>query len=194
MTEPAPRCIANLTALALAAVLFSACAECGVPAPTPEPGEEAPLPAPPPPEAEPAPTPRSVPPPAPAPAPVPEAKPTPPAPTPAEPAVQPAPAPEPAPLDLEALKRRLRDTSAIGFFTKLALKNDIDDLLAALRAYHERQEGRLSVLRERFELLVMKTVSLLQDDDPDLADALARSREALWALLADPTRFAGLSS
>ena len=41
--------------------------------------------------------------------------------------------PEP-PLDVAALKARLRDTHAIGVFTKLALKNQVDDLLQQFRS------------------------------------------------------------
>jgi len=110
------------------------------------------------------------------------------------PAGSPAPAapeePAPPPLGLEELERRLKETRAIGVFTKLALKGDIDDLLAALRAHHERGEHTLAKLRERFDVLVMKVLSLLQDDDPGLAAAVARSREGLWNLLADPREFA----
>lgn len=101
---------------------------------------------------------------------------------------------EASPLALEELERRLKETRAIGVFTKLALKGDIDDLLAALRAHHERGEHSLAQLRERFDVLVMKVLSLLQDDDPDLADAIARSRERLWQLLADPQAFARVTA
>jgi len=45
-----------------------------------------------------------------------------PAPSPSKPAATPA-------LDLKSLEKRLRETTAIGVFTKLALKNQVDDLL-----------------------------------------------------------------
>ena len=38
----------------------------------------------------------------------------------------------------------------------------------------------------RYDLLVLKVMSLLQDDEPALAREIDLSREALWALLADP--------
>jgi len=41
------------------------------------------------------------------------------------------------PLDVAALKARLRDTNAIGMFTKLALKNQVDDLLKQFRAHYQ---------------------------------------------------------
>jgi len=172
-------------ALAVAAAA-SLAAGCGEREPAPAPPEPAPseeVPASPPPEAPPQPSPA---PPAPRPS-----APTPEAPAPESPALQP---PAPPTLDLDELEQRLKDTHAIGVFTKLALRNDIDDLLAALRAYHERGQGSLASLRERFDLLVMKVMSLLQDDDPDLADAVAKSRDRLWKLLADPTAFARLAA
>ena len=69
------------------------------------------------------------------------------------------------PLDVAALKARLRDTTAIGVFTKLALKNQMDDLL------------------------VLKVLSLVQDSDPSLARTISGSREAIWAILANAEKF-----
>ena len=40
-------------------------------------------------------------------------------------------------LDLSSLEQRLKDTHAIGVFTKLSLKNQVDDLLAQFRAFHQ---------------------------------------------------------
>jgi hypothetical protein len=80
-----------------------------------------------------------------------------------------------------SLEKRLRDTSAIGVFTKLALKNEVDDLLNRFRAFHAGRGGTtLGMLRESFDLLVLKVVSLLQDKDALLARDISTSREALW--------------
>jgi hypothetical protein len=38
----------------------------------------------------------------------------------------------------------------------------------------------------------MKVVSLLQDGDPALANAVLSSREAIWGILTDPKRFAAI--
>ncbi len=96
-------------------------------------------------------------------------------------------------LDIKQLTARLRATKAIGFFTKLALKNQIDDLLDKFREYHGRiGEASLEPLREQFNLLFLKIISLLQDNDPDLFRILAGARETLWNKLADPTAFAQL--
>jgi hypothetical protein len=97
------------------------------------------------------------------------------------------------PLDLVSLEQRLRDTKAIGVFTKLSLKNQVDDLLTQFRAFHQGRAGAvLTELRERYNLLLLKVLSLLQGSDPVLAQAIAGSREALWSLLADPAKFATL--
>ena len=99
----------------------------------------------------------------------------------------------PAPLDLASLEQRLRDTKAIGVFTKLSLKNQVDDLLTQFRAFHQGRAGAvLTELRDRYNLLLLKVLSLLQGSDPVLAQAVASSREAIWGLLADPVKFATL--
>ena len=103
-------------------------------------------------------------------------------------------APPSAPaLDLSALEQRLRDTRAIGLFTKLSLRNQVDDLLAQFRAFYQGgSELTLGELREKYELLLMRVVSLLQDGDPALAGAVLASRAAIWAVLSDPKKFAAL--
>jgi len=103
-------------------------------------------------------------------------------------------APTPAPLDIAALEQRLRDTHAIGVFTKLSLKNQVDDLLAQFRAhFHGNGIPPLSGLRQRYDLLMMKVLSLLQDSDPALAQTIGSSREAIWGVLSDPAKFAAIS-
>lgn len=96
-------------------------------------------------------------------------------------------------LDIKQLTARLRASKAIGFFTKLALKNEIDDLLDKFRQYHGRiGEASLEGLREQFNLLFLKVISLLQDNDLELFRILAGARETLWNKLADPIAFAHL--
>jgi hypothetical protein len=96
-------------------------------------------------------------------------------------------------LDLKALEQRLRDTHAIGVFTKLSLKNQVDDLLAQFKAFYRGQSQiTLAQLRQKYEVLLMKAVSVLQDNDPQLASAISSSREAIWNVLADPKSFANI--
>jgi hypothetical protein len=107
---------------------------------------------------------------------------------PAPPAVKPAATPS---LDLKSLETRLKETKAIGVFAKLALKNQIDDLLEQFRAFYQgRIKTSLVELRRSFDMLVMKTLALLQAADPPRAGALASSRESIWGILSDPAKFA----
>jgi hypothetical protein len=109
-------------------------------------------------------------------------------------AVLPAPSNKPpaAPtLDLADLEQRLRDTRAIGVFTKLSLKNQVDDLLSEFRTQYKGSDKHPTPeLRQRYDLLLLKVLSLLQDTDPALAAAISSSREAIWGILADPDKFA----
>jgi len=79
-------------------------------------------------------------------------------------------------------------------FTKLSLKNQVDDLLGQFRAFYAGQGGGLTLadLRRSYELMLIKVVTLLQDGDPALANAVSSSREALWAILSDRNRFKNL--
>jgi hypothetical protein len=103
----------------------------------------------------------------------------------------PSPSPSPPPtLNLADLEQRLRDTRAIGVFTKLSLKNQVDDLLNAFRDLYRGPSKNPSVeLRQRYDALLLKVLALLQDGDPPLAAAIAASREAIWSILADPVKF-----
>ncbi len=95
-----------------------------------------------------------------------------------------------AALDVDSLKERLRNTTAIGVFTKLALSNQMDDLLDLFRAHYAG--GRttdIALLRQPYNMLVLKVLSLVQDGDPSLARMIAGSREAIWIILADPVKF-----
>jgi hypothetical protein len=97
------------------------------------------------------------------------------------------------PLDLTALETRLKETKAIGVFTKITLKNQVDDLLDQFRAYYQgRIKTTLAELRHPYDRLLLKVLSLLQDGDPELARAVVASREAIWGILADPAKFATL--
>ncbi len=106
-------------------------------------------------------------------------------------AVSPPKPPAAPPLDLKALVARLRETKAIGMFTKLALKNQVDDLLDRFREHYASQ-ARASVteLRPPYDRLLLKVLAAVQDEDPDLARAIVDSREPIWNILADPARFA----
>jgi len=106
---------------------------------------------------------------------------------------QPVAAPAAPTLDLTSLEQRLKDTRAIGVFTKLSLKNQVDDLLDDFRGFYKVAKVHPSPeLRQRYDLLLLKVLSLLQDGDPPLAAAISSSKEAIWNILADPDKLAKL--
>jgi len=98
-----------------------------------------------------------------------------------------------APLDLKSLENRLKETKAIGVFSKLTLKNQIDELLGQFRAFHQgKHKTSLADLRRSYDMLVLKVLALLQEADPPLALAIAGSREAIWGILSNPAKFAAV--
>ena len=93
------------------------------------------------------------------------------------------------------MKEEVKSTPAIGLFTKLTLKNQVDDLLDEFRDYHKGKSKRTKTdLRRMYDLLLMKVLSLLQDKDPRLASSIVSSREVIWGLLEDPKKFATVAS
>jgi hypothetical protein len=111
----------------------------------------------------------------------------------APPVASPAAPAAPAPLDLTALKEHLKATKAIGVFTKISLKNQVDDLMSKFSDYYQgKAKTTMPELRRSYDLLIMKVLSLLQDSDKQLAAEVVSSREAIWALLSDRKKFATL--
>ena len=94
---------------------------------------------------------------------------------------------------MNTLKTQLKETKAIGLFSKIALKNQVDDLLGEFRKYYQgKAKIDMMELRQSYNLLMMKVLSLLQDKDQKLASAIVSSREAIWDFLSDPKKFATL--
>jgi hypothetical protein len=91
------------------------------------------------------------------------------------------------------LEQRLRDTRAFGVFTKLSLKNQVDDLLGEFRDLYQQPNPRPTpMLRQHYDLLLLKVLSLLQDSDPPLAAEILSSKEAIWGILCDREKFSKL--
>jgi hypothetical protein len=111
---------------------------------------------------------------------------------PGSPAPAPAPsaiAPQPA-LDIPALKLRLRDTRGMGVLAKLSLRQELDKLLRQLRSQHDSgQTSGLALLRVPYNSLVQKVLAALREGDPELANSILASREAIWTILSDRTKF-----
>lgn len=87
-------------------------------------------------------------------------------------------------IDMEILTKRLKKTKAIGFFTKLAIHNDVSDLMGEVKRYRKKSmlASKIKEIRESFEGLLMKIVALL-DDDPELSRDLYVGRESIWKSL-----------
>lgn len=84
-------------------------------------------------------------------------------------------------VSMDQLIERLKNTDAIGFLTKLALRSDVMDLKDDVIRY--RKDGKLSEyrgqLRSRFDGLVLKLMTLLEKD-PSLSQDIYVARESLW--------------
>lgn len=92
-------------------------------------------------------------------------------------------------LSLSVLEGRLRETHAIPLLKKMALKSEIGRLMASLRLAHEGGAAEVGELRQPYDQLLTRVRSLLTRD-PQLASDIAASREAIWNVLADRTKFA----
>jgi hypothetical protein len=96
------------------------------------------------------------------------------------------------PLNLTMLEDRLRDTKAINPWKKLELKGEIDDLLARFRQAHATGRSHVEQLRQPYEKLIASIQTMLQRD-PALASDISYSKDAIWAVLADGSKFASLN-
>lgn len=91
--------------------------------------------------------------------------------------------------DPDTLAQRLRQTSSIGFFTKLKLKGEIEGLVKEVEDHSAgKSNAKLTQLHERFQLLFHKIVTLVQDKDPRLAKDLTNARQSLWEWVSDPKK------
>lgn len=96
-------------------------------------------------------------------------------------------------VDLDALTSKLADTKALGLFTKLSLKREVDAFEKDVQTYHQHKgDSTLDQLEERYELMVDKLLVLIQDKDQALAQDIQQARAQVWAKLADPDEFAKL--
>ena len=86
--------------------------------------------------------------------------------------------------DVDVLVERMKETKAIGVITKLSLKNQVDDLLEKadeIKNTNGDATEEKSALRENFEGLILKTVTLLnKGEDYTLAEDIYLAREELW--------------
>jgi len=85
--------------------------------------------------------------------------------------------------DMDALIERIKQSHAIGMFTKLALRSDALDMVDLIKAYRQKvTHMSLDEVRARFDGLFLKVLALL-DDDPVLSREISMSREGIWKSL-----------
>lgn len=83
--------------------------------------------------------------------------------------------------NLDMLIARLKETDALGVFTKLALKGDVEEIIEMAHEYKSLTAlTELQSVREQFDGLVLKTITLLNDKDPDLAADMYQARDLVW--------------
>lgn len=89
-----------------------------------------------------------------------------------------------ADINLETLTERLKETPAIGVFTKLAIHSDIIDLKDEIKTYKRKSvlQSKIESVRAKFDGLLMKIIALLEAD-PDLSRDLYTARESIWKSL-----------
>jgi len=82
--------------------------------------------------------------------------------------------------NMDALIERLKNSDAIGVFTKLALRSDAMDVVDEVKNWREHK-GRMSLseIRARFDGLLLKVLALL-DDDPALSADISMARDNIW--------------
>ncbi|MDQ6995876.1 MAG: hypothetical protein Q9M82_00265 [Mariprofundus sp.] len=87
-------------------------------------------------------------------------------------------------VDFNILKERLKNTDAIGFFTKLAIRNDIVDLMDKIKKYRKKAKLKVKMneIRSSFDGLLLKIIALLEGD-PNLSRDLYVGRESIWESL-----------
>ncbi|MFQ5581879.1 MAG: hypothetical protein ACE5F3_04525 [Mariprofundaceae bacterium] len=87
-------------------------------------------------------------------------------------------------LDMDTLVERLKQTKAIGVFTKLAIRNDVVDLVDLINDYRRKSllKAKLEYIKARFDGLFLKIVALLEND-PVLSRDIYLARDTIWKSL-----------
>ncbi len=84
-------------------------------------------------------------------------------------------------INLEQLVGRLKETKAIGFLTKLAIRSDVFDFRDTVESYRKKKafEANAEMLKGRFDGLLLKIMTLLERD-PDLSKDIHLARDSIW--------------
>ncbi len=91
--------------------------------------------------------------------------------------------------DLGALETKIRDTDAIGLFSKISLRYEIWSLIDEMARLHEgKSTVRLDKQKQNFERLIDSAVVMLRQGDISLAEEVEGSRDAFWQILKSPEK------
>jgi len=84
-------------------------------------------------------------------------------------------------INMDELVERLKETEAIGVFTKLAIRSDVLDFKTSIDSYRKKGELEryLGHLRDHFDGLLLKILALLERD-PSLSKDIQHARESIW--------------
>lgn len=89
-------------------------------------------------------------------------------------------------IGIDELIERLKQTDAIGFLTKLAIRSDVLEFKSTVESYRENGafEKHLGMLRSRFDGLLLKILALLEKD-PKLSRDIYVARDSIWKNLVE---------
>ncbi|MDT8375976.1 MAG: hypothetical protein RQ867_04460 [Mariprofundaceae bacterium] len=92
----------------------------------------------------------------------------------------------PPEISMEQLIERLKNTEAIGFLTKLAIRSDVLDFKQSVESYRKQGvlEENAEMLRGYFNGLLLKILALLERD-PALSRDIHLARESIWKSLVE---------
>ena len=85
--------------------------------------------------------------------------------------------------DISVLSERLEGSSALGFFAKLDLKHRFEKLLEDVDRYHKGEGTDIEGLKRRFNDILVRTLQMIEKNDPALHKDLLSAREAIWLAL-----------
>jgi len=87
-------------------------------------------------------------------------------------------------LSMHELIQKLKDTDAIGFFTKLAIRSDVLDFQSYVKKMKKKHkiESEMPQIRAKFKGLMLKIMALLEKD-PDLSKKIYLARYSILKTL-----------
>lgn len=95
-------------------------------------------------------------------------------------------------ISIEAMQKMLRRAEGIGLWTKIKLERRINRFTEDFYWYHKGANGKsLLQMRERFNALHSRVVTLLQARNPGMSKQFSDARDVLWFAYRNPGAFTG---